>query len=239
MRSLVDSIQSLSASLLVALTVTATNGVPSAYAQDDLGDQPAQIAGDTSGFYVTGAAGANWPTMRTNSGDLGTFEEFSNPGIALELGAGYDFGAIRLEATYALDTSYLKGYNSVDGIYFDYSSGGRTQKNSAFLSGYWDLLASKSWTSYLGAGIGYSHLYVQPFAEPGRSYAGVSHNPCWGISSKRVYLWISVLMTRYLRKLCTEALLGSQPMMDSQPGTTVPLAVGVVNLASELASERG
>lgn len=176
MRSLVDSIQSLSASLLVALTLAATSGDLPAYAQEDLGDKPAPMAGHTSGFYVTGAAGANWPTMRTNSGDLGSFEEFSNPGLALELGAGYDFGAIRLEVTYALDTSYLKGYNSVDGVYFDYSSGGRTQKNSAFLSGYWDLLASKSWTPYLGAGIGYSHLYVQPFAEPGRSYSGVSQS---------------------------------------------------------------
>ena len=138
--------------------------------------RPARAEPAASPWYVTGAVGMNWPTMRTNTGSLGSFEEFSNPGAALELGAGVDVGSVRLEATYALDVSYLDHYVSVDDKVFQYSSGGRTQKNSLFLSGYWDVLQAKGWTPYVGAGIGYSHLGVEPFAEDGRAYRGESES---------------------------------------------------------------
>lgn len=63
--------------------------------------------------YVTGAAGFNAPTSRTNTGDLGTFTEHSLPGASTELGLGFDFGAVRLEATYALDASRRDDYTLV------------------------------------------------------------------------------------------------------------------------------
>jgi hypothetical protein len=124
------------------------------------------------GFYLTGAAGMNGPSPRYNTGSLGTFEEFSDPGFSAELGAGYDFGALRLEATYALDRSSLKGYVSVNDRYFSYSEGGSTTKQSAFLTSYWDIFPKQTWTPYLGAGVGYSNLNVKQFAEPGYAYDG-------------------------------------------------------------------
>ena len=55
--------------------------------------------------YITGAAGANNPSPRTNTGDAGTFEEFINPGASVELGFGINFDGFRIEATYSLDAS--------------------------------------------------------------------------------------------------------------------------------------
>lgn len=56
--------------------------------------RPARAEPAASPWYVTGAVGMNWPTMRTNSGSLGSFEEFSYPGAAVELGAGMDLGSV-------------------------------------------------------------------------------------------------------------------------------------------------
>ena len=126
--------------------------------------------------YVTGAAGFNAPTSRSNTGDLGTFTERSLPGASTELGLGFDFGAVRLEATYALDASRLDNYTSVNDVTFNYISGGDVRKQSAFVSGYWDVLQNKGWTPYVGAGVGYTNLDVRSFAEPGLSYAGFNRS---------------------------------------------------------------
>ena len=131
-------------------------------AQEDSDDYPK--------LYITGAAGANNPTTRTNTGKAGTFEEYTNPGASAELGLGIDFDGLRIEATYAIDASQLSGYTNVRGIDFDYISGGEVRKQSVFMSGYWDLLLKKSWTPYLGAGVGYSNLDVRNFSDPGLSY---------------------------------------------------------------------
>ena len=121
-------------------------------------------------LYLTGAAGANNPTTRTNTGEAGTFEEYTNPGASAELGLGVDFDGLRIEATYAIDASQLSGYTNVRGIDFDYISGGEVRKQSAFLSGYWDIFRRKSWTPYIGAGIGYSNLDVRDFSDSGISF---------------------------------------------------------------------
>ena len=146
-----------------------------AIAQEDSVDYPK--------LYVTGAAGANNPTTRTNTGKAGTFEEYTNPGASAELGLGVDFDGLRIEATYAVDASQLRGYTNVRGIDFDYISGGEVRKQSAFISGYWDLLRKKSWTPYLGAGIGYSNLDVRSFSDPGLSYNAFNRS-LWGYQLK-------------------------------------------------------
>ena len=130
-------------------------------------------AGDV---YVTGAVGFNSPTTRTNSGDIGSFTERSLPGASTELGFGFDFGALRVEATYTLDASRLNNYTSVNDQTFDYVSGGDVRKQSAFLSGYWDVLLNESWTPYLGVGMGYTNLDVRSFSDPGLSYAGFNRS---------------------------------------------------------------
>jgi hypothetical protein len=90
-------------------------------AQDDKNDYPK--------LYITGAAGANNPTTRTNAGKAGTFEEYTNPGASAELGLGIDFDGLRVEATYAIDASQLSGYTNVRGIDFDYISVGEAGSN--------------------------------------------------------------------------------------------------------------
>jgi len=144
-------------------------------AQEDSDDYPK--------LYITGAAGANNPTTRTNTGKAGTFEEHTNPGVSAELGFGIDFDGLRIEATYAIDASQLSGYTNVRGINFDYISGGEVRKQSVFMSGYWDLLRKKSWTPYLGAGVGYSNLDVRNFSDPGLSYNAFNRS-LWGYQFK-------------------------------------------------------
>jgi len=127
-------------------------------------------------IYVTGAAGVNNPFTRDNTGDLGSFQEYTNSGASAELGLGVDFGNLRIETTYAIDASQLKGYTNVRGVDFDYISGGEIRKQSAFLTGYWDILQKSNWTPYLGAGIGYSNLDVRDFSDPSLSYKGYNRS---------------------------------------------------------------
>ena len=127
-------------------------------------------------LYVTAGAGANWPIDRVGTGDAGSFTEFSNPGFSTEIGLGYNFKPLRLELTYALDATNLRGYDSVSGQYFKYTQGGETRKNSAFASLYWDLLPNKRLSPYVGAGIGLSVLNVDTFSEPGYQYDGYSRS---------------------------------------------------------------
>ena len=134
-------------------------------------------------LYITGAAGANNPTTRTNTGEAGTFEEYTNPGASAELGFGLNFDGFRVEVTYAIDASQLRGYTNIRGVDFDYVSGGETRKQSAFLSGYWDVLHHKSWTPYFGAGIGYSNLDVRNFSDAGLSYDAFNRS-LWGYQLK-------------------------------------------------------
>lgn len=134
-------------------------------------------------LYLTGAAGANNPLTRTNTGEAGTFEEYTNPGASTELGLGVNFDGLRIEATYALDASQLSGYTNVRNIDFDYVSGGEVIKQSTFLSGYWDILRKKNWTPYLGAGIGYSNLDVRNFSDPSLSYKAFNRS-LWGYQFK-------------------------------------------------------
>ena len=141
------------------------------------------VHADPHRFYITGAAGANNPTTRVNDGDPGTFKEHTDPGVSAELGVGIDLGGFRVEATYAIDASQLAGYTNIDGVDHDYVSGGDARKQSAFLTGYWDILRNKNWTPYLGAGFGYSNLDVRDFSDGGRSYPGFSRS-LWGYQFK-------------------------------------------------------
>lgn len=138
-------------------------------------EDPASVASEhLSRLYVTGAVGANWPIDRVATGEAGSFTEFSNPGFSTEIGLGYDFRPVRLELTYALDASRLRGYNSVSDQYYEYDRGGETAKNSAFVSLYWDLFTGKRLTPYIGGGVGISSLNVMDFSEPGYGYDGYS-----------------------------------------------------------------
>ena len=136
------------------------------------------VQGKPLNLYLTGAAGINNPTQRNNTGVLGSFQEYTDPGASAELGLGVDFGRLRVETTYAIDASKLRGYTNVRGVDFDYVSGGEVRKQSVFLSGYWDVLShsGRVMSPYIGAGIGYSNLDVRDFSDPGLSYEGYNRS---------------------------------------------------------------
>jgi opacity protein-like surface antigen len=129
-----------------------------------------------TGFYVTGAAGGNWP-QNTNAYEITDFlgqdygfveNHFS--GISIETGLGYDFGGLRVEATYAYDSSSLAGYTDSVGTY-NYS-GGSVSKNSVFANAYWDINVQGRVKPYIGGGIGYSNLRVQDSSDGINDYSG-------------------------------------------------------------------
>ena len=73
-------------------------------------------ASQRKGFYLTGAAGMNWPQnadVKSIDPDFQNYgyKEYHKPGVSIEAGAGYDFGSLRAEITYAYDRSALSGYN--------------------------------------------------------------------------------------------------------------------------------
>jgi opacity protein-like surface antigen len=126
---------------------------------------PVSLSTQLKGFYITGALGGNWPqTVNAKSLDSQYppygYQEFHNSGVSIEAGAGYDFGALRLEATYAYDASSVTSYSDYQGL-TNYTSPGQTAKNSALASLYWDIDLKSRFTPYIGAGIGYSTLNTQ------------------------------------------------------------------------------
>ena len=88
-------------------------------------------------LYLTSVAGANNQKNQTNTGEVGTFEEYTNLGVSVELELWVAFDGLKIETTYAIDTSQLSIYTNVSGIDFDNIVGGKVWKQSAFLSGYW------------------------------------------------------------------------------------------------------
>lgn len=134
--------------------------------------KPVSLATQLKGFYITGALGGNWPqTVNARSTDANAapygYQDFHNSGVSIEAGAGYDFGSLRAEVTYAYDASALAGYSDYQG-YTPYTSPGRVAKNSALASLYWDIDLKSRFTPYIGGGIGYSTVNAAPTSD---SYA--------------------------------------------------------------------
>ena len=122
-------------------------------------------------MYITGAVGRNFPMERHNKGAEFDYDERTDPGMSGEVGIGYDFGALRIEATYSLDYSKLDDYyKSSTKTTYKYLSGGDSKKQSIFLSGYWDIFRNSRWTPYVGGGIGYSTLNVERVSDYSATY---------------------------------------------------------------------
>lgn len=86
----------------------ASTGVSNAEAK------PVSLTTQLKGFYITGALGGNWPqAVNARSTDANAspygYQDFHNSGVSIEAGAGYDFGPLRAEVTYAYDASALAG----------------------------------------------------------------------------------------------------------------------------------
>ena len=128
-----------------------------------------------TGLYLTGALGANWPqNANAVENDIPGLEyslvESRNSGLSIEAGLGYDFGGVRVEATYAYDRSSLAGYTDSEGSYT--YSGGSVNKNSVFASAYWDINLKGRFKPYIGGGVGYSNLRVQDSSDGIAEYNG-------------------------------------------------------------------
>lgn len=120
-------------------------------------DAPSSLNPQSVGVYGTVAVGALWPQSR-QAHEPGVTPEYSftdrfSPGVATEVGLGYDFGAARVELTYAYDQSQLSSYSDPTGRVA--YRGGQQGTNSLLLSAYWDIDTKSRWTPYLGGGVGY------------------------------------------------------------------------------------
>lgn len=119
------------------------------------------------GPYVTIGIGGSFPNDTkadtTLYGLKVTGTDKHSGGIQGEVGAGYDFGLIRAELTYARSqgsTTNTKG--CVEGYYCISLNGNRDfVSNSAFLSGYIDIPTKSKFSPYIGGGIGYTNISVE------------------------------------------------------------------------------
>jgi opacity protein-like surface antigen len=137
-------------------------------------------ASQRKGFYLTGAAGMNWPQnadVKSIDPDFQNYgyKEYHKPGVSIEAGAGYDFGSLRAEITYAYDRSALSGYNDST-EYTKYNNNSYVNKNSALASLYWDVDLKSRFSPYIGAGIGYSSLNVSASSDAFATYDSYQAN---------------------------------------------------------------
>ena len=152
-------------SALKFISITALIGVAS------LASSAVNAEESENKMYITGAVGRNFPMERDNKGAEFDYDEYTDPGMSGEVGIGYDFGALRIEATYSLDYSKLNDYyKSSTKTRYEYLSGGDSKKQSFFLSGYWDVYQNTKWTPYVGGGIGYSKLNVEKVFDYSATY---------------------------------------------------------------------
>lgn len=138
---------------------------------------PAQ---QVKGLYLTAGFGANWPQAvdvqqltQVPGLPYDGFQDNHNSGFSVETGLGYDFGNFRAEATYAYDASYLNNYTDQFGT-FQYVQSPYVNKQSFFLSAYWDVNLKSRFSPYVGAGLGYSNLSASSAQDQFGPYSGYS-----------------------------------------------------------------
>ena len=90
----------------------------------------------------------------------------TDPGVSAELGVGIDLDGFRVEATLrSMQVGWM--VTPMLMVWTMTMRRAETRKQSAFLTGYWDVMRNKTWTPYLGAGFGYSNLDVRDFSDGG------------------------------------------------------------------------
>ena len=157
--------------IIIAIDATSLSvcSVSAAKAQSDASDPNGNTASQASatsekGFYATVGLGGAWPQNVTgNTTILGTGVTGSyglGGGFSGEIGAGYDFGSVRTELTYAYTGASL---NSVTGSARGTSlsssiSNGSVSTNSVLVSAYIDIPTKSKFTPYVGGGLGYTNV---------------------------------------------------------------------------------
>ena len=128
----------------------------------------------SKGFYATLGLGAGWP-LDTDVSDKDVnslLNALGGPnlngsisadgGFSGEVGAGYDFGDVRAELTYAYNNSSINNLSATYlGTKYNLPASANVNSSSVYLSGYYDIPIKKSrFVPYVGAGIGYTNLSV-------------------------------------------------------------------------------
>ena len=119
------------------------------------------VAFSAEGPYVSGNLGIGFPMDSDLSDSSGSLTVESDPGFALGVAAGYNFGMFRLEG----EIGYQK--NDLDKVSVgpvSVSASGDVTNTYFLGNGYFDFINSSPFTPYVSAGIGFAKLKVNDFA---------------------------------------------------------------------------
>lgn len=122
---------------------------------------------DFQGPYITLGIGASFPNDTTSDAEVYglkvTGTDKHSAGIQGEVGAGYDFGLIRTELTYARSQGSTTDAKGCVETYYCVSLTGNRDfvSNSVFLSGYVDIPTKSKFSPYIGGGIGYTNIWAE------------------------------------------------------------------------------
>jgi opacity protein-like surface antigen len=155
--------------IAIAATGLSVCSVSAAKAQSDASDPYGKSASTTSatsekGFYATVGLGGAWPqnvTGNTTILGVGVTGSFAlGGGFSGDIGAGYDFGPVRTELTYAYTGASLNSVNATAlGTSVTASiSNGSVSTNSVLVSAYVDIPTKSKFTPYIGGGLGYTNV---------------------------------------------------------------------------------
>lgn len=119
------------------------------------------VAFSAAGPYVSGNFGVGFLTDSTWSDSSGSLTVESDPGFALGVAAGYNFGMFRLEG----EIGYQK--NDLDKVSVgpvSVSASGDVTNTYFLGNGYFDFINSSPFTPYVSTGIGFAKLKGNDFA---------------------------------------------------------------------------
>ena len=178
--------------LAIAATSLSVFTVPAAKAQSDASDPYGKTASQESatsqkGFYATLGVGGAWPQNVTGDSTIlgvGVTASYGlNGGFSGEVGAGYDFGAVRTELTYTYTGATLNTVTaSALGTSINGSvSNGSVSTNSVLVSAYVDIPTKSKFTPYIGGGLGYTNVGWGAYSA---NFSGVQWN--WQSGSQGV-----------------------------------------------------
>ncbi len=117
---------------------------------------PLTARAETPGFYIGGAAGADFAVDAEASTGLGRNTVKYSTGPTGLLNFGYDFGSIRaeVEGAYARNDVDHIGGASLGNV------GGSARTWSAMVNGFYDFKTGTPWTPYIGGGIGVGFVHA-------------------------------------------------------------------------------
>jgi len=155
--------------IAIAATSLSVCSVSAAKAQSDASDPNGNAASQASatsekGFYATVGFGGAWPqnvTGNTTILGVGVTGSYAlGGGFSGDIGAGYDFGPVRTELTYAYTGASLNSVTaSALGTSLSSSiRNGSVSTNSVFVSAYVDIPTKSKFTPYIGGGLGYTNV---------------------------------------------------------------------------------